>query len=49
METTKDGNAGPAACKVNLSKDRHQGCLEGTIWGLRDGKIVNLGMTYPKN
>ena len=49
METTKDGNAGPAACKVNLSKDRHQGCLEGTIWGLRDGKIVNIGMTYPKN
>jgi branched-chain amino acid transport system substrate-binding protein len=49
MEATKDGNAGPAACKVNFSKDRHQGCLEGTIWGLRDGKIVNIGMTYPKN
>ncbi|MGE0314291.1 MAG: ABC transporter substrate-binding protein [Lautropia sp.] len=46
LESTKDGDAGPAYCKVNFSKDRHQGCLDGTIWTLKDGKIVNVGASW---
>jgi len=48
LESTKNGDAGPAYCQVNLSAERHQGCLDGTIWTLRDGKIVNVGATWPK-
>jgi len=48
LEATKDGDAGPGYCKVNFSKDRRQGCLDGTMWTLRDGKIVNVGPTYKK-
>ncbi|UCE32159.1 MAG: ABC transporter substrate-binding protein [Burkholderiales bacterium] len=46
LQATKDGDAGPGYCKVNFGPDRRQGCLDGTIWALRDGKIVNLGPTY---
>jgi len=48
LESTKNGDAGPAYCQVNLTSDRHQGCLEGTIWALRDGQIVNVGTSFPK-
>jgi branched-chain amino acid transport system substrate-binding protein len=46
LESTKDGDAGPGYCKVNFTKERRQGCLDGTMWALRDGKIVNVGPTY---
>ncbi len=48
LEATKDGAAGPAYCKVEFSADKRQGCLDGTIWHLKDGNIVNVGATWPK-
>lgn len=48
MEATKDGYAGPGACKVNFSKDNHQGCLGGTMWSLVNGEIVNVGSAWRK-
>jgi len=48
LESTKNGDAGPAYCQVNLAADRHQGCLDGTIWTLKDGQIVNVGTSFPK-
>ena len=47
LENIKNGDAGPGFCQVNLSAKRHRGCLEGTIWTLRDDKIVNVGPTWP--
>jgi branched-chain amino acid transport system substrate-binding protein len=47
LDSIKDGRAGPAACKVNFGPDRRQGCLEGTIWTLRDGAIANIGSKWP--
>jgi branched-chain amino acid transport system substrate-binding protein len=46
LEATKDGEAGPAYCKVNFTKERRQGCLDGTMWALRGDKIVNVGPSY---
>jgi branched-chain amino acid transport system substrate-binding protein len=48
LEATKNGDAGPAFCQVNFGPDRRQGCLEGTMWSLRDGQIVNVGQAFPK-
>ena len=48
LEATKNGDAGPAQCQVNFSPERRQGCLEGTIWALKDGQIVNVGTSWPK-
>lgn len=48
LEQTKDGFAGPAYCKVTLTKDDHQGCKDGQIWGVAEGKIVALGPTWKK-
>jgi branched-chain amino acid transport system substrate-binding protein len=49
LEATRDGNAGPGYCKVNFGPDKRQGCTAGTMWALRDGKIVNVGETYKPN
>jgi len=46
LEATKDGYAGPAYCKINFSNTDHQGCPDGTIWTLRDGKVVAIGPTF---
>lgn len=46
LEQTKDGYAGPAYCKVTITKDDHQGCKDGQIWTVIDGKIVALGPTW---
>lgn len=49
LESTKNGDAGPAYCQVNLSSTKHQGCLEGTIWTLKGDSIVNIGPTWKAN
>lgn len=46
LESIKDGEGGPAYCKVNFSKERRQGCLDGTVWTIRGDKIVAIGPTY---
>lgn len=46
LEQTKDGFAGPGACKVNFTPQTRVGCLEGTMWKLVGDKIVNVGATY---
>lgn len=46
LEATTNGNAGPAYCEVTFSKELHQGCLTGTMWTLKDGKVVNVGTSY---
>ena len=46
LEATKNGDAGPSYCQVNFAPDRRQGCLDGTIWTMRNGQIVNVGPTY---
>ena len=48
LEQTRNGDAGPAFCQVNFSATRRQGCLDGTIWTLKDGKIINIGASWPK-
>jgi branched-chain amino acid transport system substrate-binding protein len=48
LESTKNGEAGPAFCQVNFSATRRQGCLDGTIWALKDDNIVVVGPTWPK-
>lgn len=48
LESTRNGDAGPAFCQVNFAPDRRQGCLEGTMWALRDGQVMNIGQTFPK-
>lgn len=48
LESVKDGEAGPAFCKVNFNATRRQGCLDATIWTLRDDKIVNIGTSWAK-
>jgi len=49
LESTKDAYAGPAYCKINFSATDHQGCPDGQIWKLRDGKVVAIGPTYTTN
>jgi len=46
LENTRDGPAGPAACKVNFTPETRQGCRSGTVWTYRDGEIVNVGPTW---
>ena len=48
LEATKNGDAGPAYCQVNFSAERRQGCLDGTIWTIKDGQIINVGTSWPK-
>lgn len=48
LEATTNGDAGPAYCQVNFSPARRQGCLDGTIWGVKDGQIINIGTSWPK-
>lgn len=48
LESVKDGEAGPAYCKVNFDATRRQGCLDATMWTLRDDKIVNIGTSWAK-
>lgn len=44
--TNLDG--GPMACSLTYSPDNHDGCKTGTIWTLRNGKVVVLGDTWKK-
>jgi branched-chain amino acid transport system substrate-binding protein len=48
LESVKDGEAGPAFCKVNFDATRRQGCLDGTMWTLRGDQIVNVGPSWAK-
>jgi len=43
LESLKDADAGPAFCKITFSKTNHQGCLNGTIWAVRDSKVAVIG------
>lgn len=43
LEELKDVPAGPAFCKISFAKTKRQGCLDGTVWGVRDGKVVAIG------
>jgi branched-chain amino acid transport system substrate-binding protein len=47
LEATKGGNAGPAYCEVTFGPNIRQGCLGGTMWTLREGKIANIGSKWP--
>ncbi len=46
LEAVRDGDAGPAYCKVNFSAQRRQGCLDGTMWRLVGDQIVNIGPAW---
>jgi branched-chain amino acid transport system substrate-binding protein len=46
LEGLKDADAGPAYCKITFSKTNHQGCLNGTIWAVRDGKVAVIGPAW---
>ena len=46
LEQTREGFAGPAACKVQFTPENHQGCRDGTMWTFRKGQIVNVGPTW---
>jgi branched-chain amino acid transport system substrate-binding protein len=46
LEGLKDVYAGPAYCKITFSKTNHQGCLDGTVWAVREGKVVAIGPTW---
>lgn len=48
LEGLKDVYAGPAYCKITFSKTNHQGCLDGTVWAVRDGKVVAIGPTWKR-
>lgn len=47
LESLKDGDAGPAFCKVSFSAEDHQGCKEGHVWAIRDGKVISVGARWP--
>jgi branched-chain amino acid transport system substrate-binding protein len=46
LEATKDAYAGPAYCKITFSAQDHQGCSNGTVWGVRNGQIVTIGPSW---
>ena len=46
LNATKDAYAGPAYCKITFTAEDHQGCTDGTVWGVKDGKIVAIGPTW---
>lgn len=41
-------DGGPMACSLTFSADNHDGCKTGTVWTMRDDKIVVLGDTWKK-
>lgn len=47
LESIEGGNAGPAYCKVSFSAEDHQGCKEGHVWAIRDGKVISVGNSWP--
>jgi len=48
LESTSGGFAGPAYCQITFTPDSHQGCTEGHVWAVRDGKVVAIGETWPQ-
>lgn len=46
LESLKNVPAGPAYCEVTFTKEQHQGCLKGHVWGIRDGKVVVIGESW---
>jgi branched-chain amino acid transport system substrate-binding protein len=46
LEGLKDVYAGPAYCKISFSKTIHQGCLDETVWAVRNGKVLAIGPTW---
>jgi branched-chain amino acid transport system substrate-binding protein len=48
LNNTRDLNAGPAACKITITKESHQGCLTGTMWAVRSDKVINIGPVWKK-
>ena len=48
LESTSGGFAGPAYCKITFTPENHQGCTQGHIWAVRDGKVVAIGETWPQ-
>ncbi len=46
LEATRDGDAGPAACRVTFTPDDHQGCKTGTVWTLLNGEVRNVGPVW---
>jgi branched-chain amino acid transport system substrate-binding protein len=39
-------DGGPMACNLNFSANDHDGCKTGTVWTMRNGKIVVLGESW---
>lgn len=48
LESTKDLDAGPASCTITITPENHQGCTEGIVWTLANGKIVPIGPVWKK-
>jgi branched-chain amino acid transport system substrate-binding protein len=48
LNTTKDLNAGPAACTITITRENHQGCLTGTMWAVKGEQIVDIGPEWKK-
>jgi branched-chain amino acid transport system substrate-binding protein len=41
-------DGGPMACSITFSRNDHDGCKSGSVWTMRDGKIVVLGDSWQK-
>lgn len=48
LESIRDLDAGPAACRITFGQQDHQGCKTGTVWQLVGGRAVNVGATWRK-
>jgi branched-chain amino acid transport system substrate-binding protein len=48
MREVKDLDGGPMACKLSFSADDHEGCKTGSVWGIRNGRIVVMGDAWKK-
>ena len=46
LQTIKDGDAGPALCRLTFSATEHRGCLDYTMWTLRGGKVAAIGPVW---
>jgi branched-chain amino acid transport system substrate-binding protein len=48
LEKLQNTDTGSHFCKISFSASDHQGCKEGTMWGLKGQTIVDVGPTWPK-
>lgn len=46
MRKIKNLDGGPMACNLTFSASDHDGCKTGTMWTLRNGKVVAIGDSW---